>query len=295
MVLIPFSNESLRPLILASTRAILDSVVNSAKSIGAAEDDGVLRPCRSHFADEDGGSASAFASLRLKAGILRVVHEGAAQMRSLTSCRPSYSPCILLLRHFDVFANLSSNEGSPSDQAGITSEVASVIREFSNPLPEDDESYPAKDANGGLSINDEFIRDVIAQTLGFMPRDILALVADAGASFVQRVLIQSDIVEKRGSPEISSTSSMPIQDNNGVDKYESKHLGREDFSRALERSKKRNASALGTPKVPNVKWEDVGRLEEVKKSILDTVQIYKRCDDKYLAVFWQRIKLSLRI
>ncbi|XP_020087903.1 uncharacterized protein LOC109719145 isoform X2 [Ananas comosus] len=56
-----------RPLILASTRAILDSVVNSAKSISAAEDDGVLRPRRSRFANEDGGSASA--SLRLKAGI----------------------------------------------------------------------------------------------------------------------------------------------------------------------------------------------------------------------------------
>ncbi|KAK2436439.1 cell division cycle protein [Trifolium repens] len=42
---------------------------------------------------------------------------------------------------------------------------------------------------------------------------------------------------------------------------------------ALERSKKRNASALGTPKVPNVKWEDVGGLEDVKKSIMDTVQL----------------------
>ncbi|XP_020086527.1 peroxisome biogenesis protein 6-like isoform X1 [Ananas comosus] len=50
--------------------------------------------------------------------------------------------------------------------------------------------------------------------------------------------------------KISSTSSMPIEDNNGVDKYETKHLGREDFSRALERSKKRNASTLGTPKLP---------------------------------------------
>lgn len=26
--------------------------------------------------------------------------------------------------------------------------------------------------------------------------------------------------------------------------------------------------------VPNVKWEDVGGLEDVKKSILDTVQVY---------------------
>nr|CAD1825961.1 unnamed protein product [Ananas comosus var. bracteatus] len=278
-----------RPLILASTRAILDSVVNSAKSIGAAEDDGVLRPpgilrvvheggganeefnelssfvgvsadvlrrlaitsgsalfsavevesfefCTSGFVAqkitpvpynsksfkffvcETPGSAyrkiiafinallsdidsdiPQFASFLVTAiepanePILQVNRNQTALVlgRGAASAIPSYnfvsnsnvpmplqgaqySPCILLLRHFDVFANLSSNEGSPSDQAGITSEVASVIREFSNPLPEDDESYPAKDANGGL--------------------------------------------------------------------------------------------------VPNVKWEDVGRLEEVKKSILDTVQ-----------------------
>ncbi|KAJ4898675.1 Peroxisome biogenesis protein 6 [Raphanus sativus] len=57
---------------------------------------------------------------------------------------------------------------------------------------------------------------------------------------------------------------------------------KDDFTKALGRSKKRNASALGAPKVtfntcalkvPNVKWEDVGGLEDVKSSILDTVQL----------------------
>ena len=65
----------------------------------------------------------------------------------LISCR--YSPSILLLRHFDVFGNLSSNEGSPSDQIGITSEVASVIREFTEPVSEDEEFNPEKAADDG--------------------------------------------------------------------------------------------------------------------------------------------------
>lgn len=30
---------------------------------------------------------------------------------------------------------------------------------------------------------------------------------------------------------------------------------------------------LHTSQVPNVKWEDVGGLEDVKKAILDTVQV----------------------
>jgi SpoVK/Ycf46/Vps4 family AAA+-type ATPase len=47
----------------------------------------------------------------------------------------------------------------------------------------------------------------------------------------------------------------------------------EDLEKALECMKVRTASAIGTPKVPNVKWEDVGGLEDVKKAILDTVQL----------------------
>ena len=47
-------------------------------------------------------------------------------------CSFRYSPTIFLLRHFDVFRNLQ--EGSLNDQVGITSEVASLIREFTEPI-----------------------------------------------------------------------------------------------------------------------------------------------------------------
>nr|XP_010907043.1 peroxisome biogenesis protein 6 isoform X1 [Elaeis guineensis] len=248
-----------------------------------------------------------------------------------------YSPSILLLRHFDVFGNLSSNEGLPSDQVGLTSEVASVIREFTEPVSEDEEFNPEKAANDGSylveaeresshrvllvaaadtseglqppirrcfsheismsslseaqrinmlsqslqgatkihdqSINDEFLKDIIAQTSGFMPRDIRALVADASASFIHRFLADNDRVGLSEHDENSVAGFKSGWDGNSSDRNAAKHLGGEDFSKALERSKKRNASALGTPKVPNVKWEDVGGLEEVKKSILDTVQL----------------------
>ncbi|XP_064969294.1 peroxisomal ATPase PEX6-like isoform X1 [Musa acuminata AAA Group] len=247
-----------------------------------------------------------------------------------------YSPCLLLLRHFDVFTNLSSSEGSRSDQVGITSEIASVIREFTEPLSENENSYPGKMANDasflveaeklnsrvflvaaagssdGLqpqirrcfsheismsplneaqrismlsrslrgsirtldkTIGDEFLKDIVSQTSGFMPRDIHALVADAGANFVQRTLTDGGKSENGDFSEITATDLASIQDEDNSHDYANKHIEKEDFSKALERSKKRNASALGAPKVPNVKWEDVGGLEEVKKSILDTVQL----------------------
>lgn len=240
-----------------------------------------------------------------------------------------YAPSVLLLRHFDVFGNLSSNEGSPFDQVGVTSEVAAVIRDFTEPFSEEEDSYSAQAANNGLYLIEaerlskhpvlliavadsseglqppirrcfsheislgplteehranllfqslggiskihgenlkELTKDVIGQTSGFMPRDLHALVADASASFIERIV-------KYGDSENNVACAKLVQDGDRTSRIASEHLEKEDFSKALERSKKRNASALGTPKVPNVKWEDVGGLEEVKKSILDTVQL----------------------
>lgn len=53
-----------------------------------------------------------------------------------------YSPTILLLRDFDVFTNSVSDEGSSSDQSSLSTAVASVIRKFTEPLAEDEGSYP---------------------------------------------------------------------------------------------------------------------------------------------------------
>lgn len=34
--------------------------------------------------------------------------------------------------------------------------------------------------------------------------------------------------------------------------------------------RQRTATEIGAPKIPDVKWEDVGGLEDVKRAILDT-------------------------
>lgn len=98
-------------------------------------------------------------------------------------------------------------------------------------------------------INDEFLKDIIAQTSGFMPRDIRALVADASASFIHRFLADNDRIGLCEHDETSVVGFKSAWDDNSSDRNAAKHLGAEDFSKALERSKKRNASALGTPKV----------------------------------------------
>ncbi|NXM06666.1 PEX6 factor, partial [Tyrannus savana] len=47
----------------------------------------------------------------------------------------------------------------------------------------------------------------------------------------------------------------------------------EDFSVALDRLHDTHSQAVGAPKIPSVSWQDVGGLQEVKKEILDTIQL----------------------
>ncbi|XP_059438580.1 peroxisomal ATPase PEX6 [Corylus avellana] len=235
-----------------------------------------------------------------------------------------YLPTILLLRHFDVFRNLGSRESSPNEQVGVASEVASVIRKFTELVNEDEDInskgepiddchvkdggkisrhqvllVAAADNSEGLppairrcfsheismgplteeqrvemlsqslqsvsellpdASSEDFIKEIAGQTSGFMPRDIRAMIADAGANLIPK----GNVLRQKVEPEEVDSKSYEVAPQ---------VLGKEDLTKALERSKKRNASALGTPKVPNVKWEDVGGLEDVKKSILDTVQL----------------------
>ncbi|KAK1385186.1 Peroxisome biogenesis protein 6 [Heracleum sosnowskyi] len=237
-----------------------------------------------------------------------------------------YSPTILLLRHFDVYRKMASMESSQQDQVGVNSEVASIVREFTEPVSEKVDNLYDEEASGDASVqrtsrhpvlliaaadsseglpptirrcfshevrmgplteeqrlemiseslksisellpdgtSEDLIKDIAGQTSGFLPRDMRSLIADAGMNLIPRDHINFDKADPGISGESSSLGSKQVQ--------EPKILEKEDLVKALERSKKRNASALGTPKVPNIKWEDVGGLEEVKKSILDTVQL----------------------
>uniref|UniRef100_A0A8C0F130 Peroxisomal ATPase PEX6 n=1 Tax=Bubo bubo TaxID=30461 RepID=A0A8C0F130_BUBBB len=47
----------------------------------------------------------------------------------------------------------------------------------------------------------------------------------------------------------------------------------EDFSVALDQLHNAHSQAVGAPKIPSVSWQDVGGLQEVKKEILDTIQL----------------------
>ena len=75
-----------------------------------------------------------------------------------------------------------------------------------------------------------------------MPRDILALVADAGVSFAHKMAAEKDSKGISDHEEILPESSSATQN-------EEIHFCKEYILCSLERAKKRNRAALGTPKV----------------------------------------------
>ena len=81
-----------------------------------------------------------------------------------------------------------------------------------------------------------------------MSRDMNALIADAGANLIPRHGIQFNKDEPRNLGENGSLGFKTGEDNRSTNETPAV-LGKEDLAKALEQSKKRNATALGTPKV----------------------------------------------
>ncbi|PPD95511.1 hypothetical protein GOBAR_DD07447 [Gossypium barbadense] len=227
-----------------------------------------------------------------------------------------YSPTILLLRHFDVFRNFASHEGLPSDQIGLSSEFASVIRKFTEPVASDEDGNAEDMSNVEFAVKDsgnvgrhevllvaaadsseglppairrcfshetrleDFVKDIVGQTSGFMPRDLCALVADTGANLISKSNFQTgkaessqsdDSVGVKAVQDTSSNTNSSLKGKRGLG--ESIGAIKEEDCICIRCSKEQIVEVLiYFLQVPNVKWEDVGGLEDVKKSILDTVQ-----------------------
>ncbi|XP_068178528.1 peroxisomal ATPase PEX6 [Antennarius striatus] len=92
-------------------------------------------------------------------------------------------------------------------------------------------------------------------TAGFQLGELRVLLVGAGRSACRR-LRQSCAGQRE---EDLCSSGVTLQD--------------QDFSRALETLQDARSSAVGAPKIPDVRWEDVGGLQRVRGEVLDTVQL----------------------
>ena len=99
--------------------------------------------------------------------------------------------------------------------------------------------------------SEALVKEIVGQTSGYMPRDMRALIADAGANLFPR---NNAKVDKDVSDDVDSSFNSKTAEDTSHSKVSDQIPGKEDLLNALERSKKRNASALGTPKVNLVIW-----------------------------------------
>lgn len=110
----------------------------------------------------------------------------------------------------------------------------------------------SRDLHLGRDVNLERLSKL---TAGFVLGDLSALLVEAGRAACRR------LIHTCGARQEEDLCSSGVTILN------------QDFISALETLQDAQSTAIGAPKIPEVRWEDVGGLQQVKKEILDTVQL----------------------
>ncbi|KZT66717.1 AAA-domain-containing protein [Daedalea quercina L-15889] len=200
------------------------------------------------------------------------------------------SPCILLLRNIDAFAQttqglepgkepgisstlqecIASLEqgwnltgypvlvvGTTSDSEKVPSRVLSCFKhEINLEAPGEADRHEILNSllNGHIIAPDVSVKDIAVQTAALVAADLVNLVSRAQAAAVER------------AAKDSSVSSVDLF-------YAGIPLTATDFEIALKESRAAYSENIGAPKIPSVSWDDVGGLAHVKADILDTIQL----------------------
>ncbi|XP_052769801.1 peroxisomal ATPase PEX6-like [Mya arenaria] len=217
-----------------------------------------------------------------------------ARMKNAFNAAGLYSPCILLLQ--SIHAMGRDRDGNTEDPRVANSFLSNVLQlkndlqelpvvvvatchsvsDLTNDMqdcflhqvkidvPTEHERCEIIDAllqpinsSGNISIS------YIAQrTAGFVLGDLAALVAHAKREAFKRIVRLCCSGKKR--PTLQEEEDLLAA---GV------IVQQADFHTALDQLQAAHSDAIGAPKIPNVSWEDVGGLIEVKREILDTIQL----------------------
>lgn len=119
--------------------------------------------------------------------------------------------------------------------------------------------------------NDMSFEQLAKRTAGLVLADMVTLFSNAANTAAKR-LREERLGKMSRSTETTSQTCFPWEFEQELSKMGTK-ISQQDFENSLEMLQSSLSDAIGAPKIPSVKWEDVGGLAEVKAEILDTVQL----------------------
>nr|XP_022334212.1 peroxisome assembly factor 2-like isoform X2 [Crassostrea virginica] len=176
----------------------------------------------------------------------------------------TFKTCVVKLRkeYIEYPVVVIGTTHSPSNLASDIHEA--FLHKVNIEVPDEDERAEMMD---GLLQNVSYSGDLSGQylaqrTAGFVLGDLVALVAHAKREAYRSVL--NHCMGERASltleeeEDIATVGAVVQQDH---------------FVKALDHLQEAHSDTIGAPKIPDVSWEDVGGLADVKSEILDTIQL----------------------
>ncbi|XP_044129953.1 peroxisome biogenesis factor 6 [Bufo gargarizans] len=212
-----------------------------------------------------------------------------SRLRSVFSHARDCRPCVLLLCHLDL---LGKDRGGSGEDTRVVSELCSLLlgtshtdRELPflvvattsraqevpldlqscflhevsvNPPTEEQRLSLLTVLTAPLPLStDVDLAHLARRTAGFVVGDLLALLSGAGRISCTRVRNSCALSEEDEEGLLAAGFPVTSQDLDG----------------ALAELQEAHSEAIGAPKVPCVRWTDVGGLEDAKRQLLDTVQL----------------------
>lgn len=104
-------------------------------------------------------------------------------------------------------------------------------------------------------------KSLALQSAGLTPRDLISIVNKSKQLAIQR------LVELSLQLNISLKKLVKIGDGGIITWIP------DDFNKAINEARNQFSDSIGAPRIPNVKWEDIGGLDLVKDEILDTIDM----------------------
>ncbi|EPS42931.1 hypothetical protein H072_3046 [Dactylellina haptotyla CBS 200.50] len=187
--------------------------------------------------------------------------------------------CVLLISHIEAFTAERMAEALKDIVADMRIVIATTTDVDKVPEPvrnvfthELDVGAPDEGERTGLlrQITQErgvrLAREIDLNTIALKTA---ALVAGDLVDVVERAMTACNERMEKLATEMENVTVRDIQLAGG----DASCLNKQDFEAAVDAARKNFADSIGAPKIPNVSWDDVGGLANVKSAVMETIQL----------------------